>query len=333
MPTLRYGFVSLSLLLLFATAGARAADALAELGRFSVFEKLDPGRLAGEKVVSARSPALDSPRDLSVQAVYLVPAPLHKAVELHRQWDPARHPELKVYLHGDLSAKPSAAEFAKLNTVLDNHAAHALAAATSKLPDKGELQLSDAEAQSFAKGQPAGAFWSRILLQRASDFAAHGLAGQPPYQAGGQSARVADEVSRLLKEQPKVRAQFRGLIEQTPLGGGAGSLPGSGYWELFDVEGTGALSLGAAYALESRDAAQLLDLQYFASGGYFAYLTLYQMWPVTVNNQPATLVWRGDSLSSLSLGELRGVERMGSGAAMMKEVQRAIGFFQRDSGL
>ena len=33
----------------------------------------------------------------------------------------------------------------------------------------------------------------------------------------------------------------RGLIDQTPLGGGAGSLPAQLYWELFDVEGDGAL--------------------------------------------------------------------------------------------
>ena len=84
--------------------------------------------------------------------------------------------------------------------------------------------------------------------------------------------------------------------------------------------------------METGDAAQLLDMQYYASGGYYVYVTLYQMWPVTVNGQAATLVWRVDSMSSLSLSDLGPFDRMGSGAAMMKDIQRIINFFQRDTG-
>ena len=342
MPLFRNSFVVISALLMSITLPRiYAADAVAELGKFSVFEQLDLNKLAGGKVLTARGPTLESPRDLGVQAIYLVPVSLQKAVEQHRQWDPLRHPELKVYLHGDLSGKPGVSEFAKLGSAPDNRAVRAFAAATQKLPNKGDLQLSNAEAQDFSKFTggdsqrgnlpPAiSAFWSHILAQRAADFATRGLSSQPPYDSGNQSARVSDEVSRLLKEQPKIRAQFRGMVEQTPLGGGAGSLSPSLYWEMFDVEGEAAVSLGAAYTKEGTDSAQLVDMQYYASGGYFAFITLYQMWPITVNNKPATLVWRGDSLSSLSLSELHGVERMGSGAAMMKEVQKAINLLQQD---
>lgn len=322
---------------------ARAADAAAELGKFSVFERVDSASLAGGKILSARGPTLDFPRDLSVQAAYVVRAPLQRTVELHKQWNPARHPELKVYLHGDLPDKPSPGDFAKLGSAPDNRAVRALSAATQKLPGKGDLQLSNAEAQAFSKNSAGGsgrggglppavsAFWSNVLAQRAADFSARGLVGQPPYENGSQSARVSDEASRLLKEQPKLRAQFRALIDQTPLGGGRGSLAPSLYWEMFDVEGQAALSLGASYAKQDGDSAQLLDLQYYASGGYFVFITLYQMWPITVDGKPATLVWRGDTLSSLELSELHGVERMGSGAAMMKEVQKSVTLFQKDS--
>ncbi len=240
-------------------------------------------------------------------------------------------------LHGDIAGKPGPEDFTKLASAPDNGPVRALAAATLKLPAPGPLQLSADEAKSFAKettGNPRSSalppavldFWTRILSQRAS----RGLAGQPAYNLGNQSARPSEEVSRLLKEQPKLRAQFRGLIDATPLGGGTGSLTPTNYWELFDADGQAALSLGASYAQESGDTAQLLDLQYYASSGYLAFFTLYQMWPITVDGKPATLVWRGDSLSSVTLAELKGVERMGSGAAVMKELQKTVTVFLKD---
>jgi hypothetical protein len=273
---------------------------------------------------------LEHARDLAIQFVYLVPAPLAKTVELHRQWDPTRHSGLKVILHGDIRAKASAADFASLGKPPGSGAVKALVAATQKLPDKGSLQLSTAEAQAFPKS-PGLSGWTSILTQRASVFSGRGLAGQPPYEPGKGTIRAADEVSRLLREQPKIRAQFRSLIEATALGGGTGSIPPQHYWELFDVDGLGAVSLGAAYAKESGDTAQMADLQYYASGGYYVYFALYQMWQTTIDGRPATLVWRGDSIASESLGELRGVEKMGSGAAMMAEVKKAISLFLKDA--
>jgi hypothetical protein len=56
------------------------------------------------------------------------------------------------------------------------------------------------------------------------------------------------------------------------------------------------------------------------------------MWPVTVGGKPATLVWRVDSISSLSLSDLPAFQRMGSGAAMMRDIQRIITFFEKDMG-
>jgi hypothetical protein len=312
------------------SGSAVAADALAELGKFSTFQQFDLTKVSGGKVVSARGPALDHPRDLAIQFVYVVPGPLAKVVEAHRQWDPSRHSELKVIMHGDVSAKPAAGDFAALAKPPGGSAVKALISATQKLPNK-ELQLSGAEAQGFQKGAGLSG-WGPLLAQRASGFAARGLAGQPPYEVGRETIRPADEVTRLLKEQPKIRTQFRGLIDATPLGAGAGSLPAQLYWEMFDVDGVAALSLGASYAKDGAESAQLLDLQYYASGGYCVYFSLYQMWQITTDGKPATLVWRGDSIASQSLGELRGVEKMGSGAAMMAEVKKAVTLFLKDTG-
>jgi hypothetical protein len=320
-----------------AIAPRARADAAGDLARYSVFSQVDPSSLAGGKVLSARGPALGFPRDLSIQAVYLIHAPVARTLEMHKQWDATRHPELRVYLHHDLPSHPAIGDFTL--PVPNNSAVRTLADVTEKLPNLGGLQLSKAEAGMF-KGPGGGGgfppavrdFWREVLAGRWSAFNQHGLSGVPPYDSSEGSARVADEVSRLLREQPKVRAAFRPVIDQSPLGGGSGSLPLGSYWELFDVEGQAAFSLGAACSVQSADSAQLLDLQYYASGGYYAYVTLYQMWPVTVAGKPATLVWRVDSISSLSLSDLGPFDRMGSSAAMMKDIQRIINFFEKDMG-
>ncbi len=322
--------IRILLLTLILSSTVHAADPVVELGKFSVFEQLDLSKLSGGKVLAARGPAMASPRDLSVQAVYLVPAPLQKTVDLHRQWNASRHSDLKVRLHSDISGKIAAEDFGKLSSAPNNSAMKSFTSATQSFPDRSSLQLSNDEAKSFTKGQSITDFWTQILTQRAQAFASRGLSGQPGYDVGNQSIRPAEEASRLMKELGKVKAQFRTLIDQTPLGGGNGSLSPSLYWELFDTEGQSALSLGAIYSKADADSAQMLDLQYYASGGYIAFVTLYQMWPVTVDGKTATLVWRGDSLSSIALSELKGVERMGSGAAVMKELQKTATAFVKD---
>lgn len=318
-----------SLLLAVLPASQASADALSDLGKYSVFSQSDYNDAANGKIVTARGPSLNFPRDLSVQALYVLRAPVPKALAMHQQWDAGRHSELKVYLHHDFSTHPSAADFSQ--SLPGNGAVRKLIAATQKLPDTGDLQLSKAEAESFKAAGSVQSFWSQVLFHRATAFLQRGLSGEPPYDTSAGSARVSDEVSRLLREQPKVHAAFRPIIGASALGGGgAGSvLP---YWELFDVEDTAAFSLGATSAIQNGDSAQMADFQYYASGGYFTFITLYQMWPITVDGKSATLVWRVDCLSSLSLADLRPFERMGSGAAMMQDVRRIITFFERDMG-
>jgi hypothetical protein len=61
-------------------------------------------------------------------------------------------------------------------------------------------------------------------------------------------------------------------------------------------------------------------------------VTLQQLWPVQVDGREATLVWRVDLVSSGTLADLRGTERLGSGAAMMRDIQKDIRAFVRDAG-
>ena len=179
---------------------------------------------------------------------------------------------------------------------------------------------------------PAGVvtFWSKVLAGRAQSFSSGGLGAEAPYETAG-SVRVGEEVSRLLQESGNVRTYFGSLISSTPIGGGRGSAPASQSWQMFDGDGIAAVSLSASYGRPVGDGWQSADLQYYSSGAVFTVLTFYQMWPVKVENQDATLVWRIDMTSASQLGELRGVERLGSGAAMMREIQKTVKAFLRDN--
>lgn len=272
-------------------------------------------------------------RGMAVEAVYLVHAPVQRTMALQQQWNPTRHPELRTFFQGDVSGRPSPNDFRTLASVPANSSVKALVDVTQRLPgDASKLQLSRAEAQTFSgSGREAvNSFWARVLASRAQAFVGGGFAAQPPYETTGSSVRVSEDASRLLRDDGKVRTQFASLIEGAGIGGGRGSLAPSLYWQLFDAEGQAAFNLGASYSKATGDGFQVADVQYYASSGFYTALTFYQMWPVTVDGQTATLVWRTDLISSPQL-DLRGVERMGAGAAAMREVQKGVAAFLRDA--
>ena len=161
------------------------ADPLADVAKYSVFSSVDLSSLSGGAVQALRSPALGNARDVSVQAVYLIHAPVARALQMHQQWDAGKHSELKVYLHHDFSTKPTLADFTQ--SIPGNAAVRKLTDATSKLPALDDLQLSKPEAGAFKGTGGSGAFptavqafWSQLLLHRASAFLSHGLSGLPP---------------------------------------------------------------------------------------------------------------------------------------------------------
>ena len=282
-------------------------------------------------------------RGLAVESVYVIRKPVQKALELQVQWNPNKHPELKVYLHGELSAHPALADFQKIATAPANSSVKAFAAATEKLgTGPTSLQMSAADLKAFASQATSGAgggglppkvagFWSEVFFQRAQAFLSGGVARLPAYETSGETIRPVDEVAHLLKDAPKVRSQFGALIEANPLTGTKVASPRSAYWEMFDVEGVAAVNLGALYVRTSGDTAQVLDGQYYASGGYYVLLTFSQLWPVKIAGKDCTLVWRSDLISAADLATLHGVERMGSSTAMMRETKKSIEFSLKDA--
>jgi hypothetical protein len=277
---------------------------------------------------------------LSVESAYIVRAPVKTTLALQDRWNPTSHPELKVYAQANISGRGNPGDFQGLASVRSNSSIKAFVDATLRLPgDASKLQLSSAEAKMFSPGGSSEgaipssvvAFWSKVLAERAQSFASGGLGGGPPYDTSGSPVRADQEVSQLIRESGNVRSYFSSLISSTPIGGGRGASPSSQSWQMFDADGIAAVSLSASYGKPVGDAWQSADLLYYASGGVYVEVTFYQMWPVKVENRDATLVWRIDLTSAAEIGSLRGVERLGSGAAMMREIQRSVKAFLRDT--
>ena len=308
---------------------SRAADPMSEMAQFSVFGKADLAQLANGEIKTATGEPMSTARYLSVQRCFVVPKPPAQVVAAMKRFDPTAHRELNVYLHSDLPASPSAANFSKLNNPPKNDAVSRLANATTKMsPD---LQLSQAEAKQFSPGQPVFDFWTGVLTKRAQSFVAGGAAAEAPYDHTSPAVRPGQEFSGLVRQQGKVSRQFSSFLGATGLIGGKGSLKPDLYWELLEVEGDGVLTLGASYNRSNASGVQIADGLYYASGGYNVALTLYQLWPVEVGGRASTLVWRGDFISANSLGDLHGIERLASESAMRKDILKAATVFQRES--
>src|SRR5207244_2434632 len=315
------------------------ADAVSELASFSIFDKVDLAQLAKSDVKTAHGPPMSNQRFLAVQSCYVVAGAPAQQVEALRRWDATRHRELKVFLHSDLPSNPSPANFEKLKNAPGYASVRSFGAARQKL--SSDLQISRDEAKKFSAGTASGggaipasvaAFWADLLNARTKSFASGGMSAQPPYDHAGPSIRASDEVNGLLREQEKIRRQFSGFLGGTAIGRGAGSLRPELYWELLDVDDQGVVTLGASYNRGGAGGTyQAADVLYYASGGYYVALTLYQLWPVTVEGKPSTLVWRGDMVSAAALGSLHGVERLGSESVMMKNITKAVTLFRRDS--
>jgi hypothetical protein len=306
------------------------ADPTSEMAEFSVFGKVDVAQLAKGEIKTAAGSPMSTERYLSVQSCFVVPQAPANVIAAMKSFNPSAHRELKVMLHSDLPASPTAANFSKLDHPPNSRAVQSLTAATEKMsPD---LQISRGEAQAFSAGKSVFAFWSELLAKRAQAFVAGGASAEPPYDRTSNPIQPGKELAGLVRQQPKVNRQFGGFLGSTGLIGGKGSLKPELYWELIEVEADGVLTLGASYTRSTSGGSfQVADGLYYASDGFIVSLTLHQLWPIDLGGRPATLVWRGDFTSANSLGELHGIERLASEGAMRKDIQKAVTVFQREA--
>jgi hypothetical protein len=307
-----------------------SADPIGELRSQSALKDVDLSKLSRGDVSATGGPLGRLERGVSVQSAYVIRAPVRSTVSLIQQWNPTRHPQLGIYLQGDLPSSAGPQNFHGLASAPSNSSVRAFVQATERLPgDSSKLQLSSAEVKQYSGGTSSGgglpgpvlAFWSQVLAKRVRDFVSGGLGAEPPYQNG---VSPASEVARLIDNSGNVRSHFSPMIA-----GGRGSPSLS--WQLFEADGQAAVSLDAFYAKPVGEGYQTLDLGFYSSGGYYVVVTLQQLWPVKVDGRDATLVWRVDLVSSGALRNLRGVERLGSGAAMMRKIQDNVRTFLRSA--
>jgi hypothetical protein len=308
-----------------------AADPVSDLRSLSALKDLDLSRLSGGNVSATGEPLGRFARGMSVQSAYVVRAPVRSTVILIQQWNPTRYPKLRIYLEGDLSSGVGPQSFRDLASAPSNSPVRSFVSATENLPgDALKLQLSSAEAKQYSAGTSDGgglpgpvlAFWGKVLTERARDFLSGGLNAEPPYENG---VSPASEVARLIDSSgSSIQSHFSPIVS-----GGRGSPSLS--WQLFDADGQAAVSLDAAYAKPVDDGYQTLDLGFYSSGGYYAIVTLQQLWPIQVDGRDATLVWRVDLVSSSAFDSLRGVQRLGSGAAVMRNIQENVKAFLQEA--
>ena len=327
---------------IFVTAPLRA-DLNSDLA-FSAFSNVDVNAMAGGTVLQARGGLLSFPRGITSQSLYIIDAAPADVQTKLVHWNPASHPELKVWIHkSGLPAQPTTADFSELGSLPDNSSVQYQIDSTAKLdPANPSLQVSKEEAQLIAataaqEKDPRALFvkaWSQILAGRINSFlSGHGASGVDI--ATGGDIHPLGEIKSLLHADIKVYGQYQHLLNQTPAKALASSsadkiAPADLYFECFDVEGSAALGTGAVYQAANGTSIQSADIEYYVNSGIFAEIELEQLWPITMNGKTETLVWRNDLVSAPNIAYLHGTERLASGMIMLQETKAGIEAFRSE---
>lgn len=310
---------------------------------FTAFSNVDVNALAGGTVLQARGGLLSFPRGITSQSLYIIDALPTGVQSKLIHWNPARHPELKVWLHKSLPPQPSAADFSELGSLPDNSSVQFQIDATAKLdPANPSLQVSKEEAQLIAmtaaqEKDPKALFvkaWSQILAGRITDFLS-GRASSDYDVVNGGDIHPLSEVKSLLHSDIKIYGQYQRLLNQTPvkaLAGAPGSriAPADIYCDIFDVQGSAAMGTGTIYQAKNGNAIQSADIEFYTNYGVYTTIELEQLWPITVNGKTETLVWRDDLVSAPNIEYLHGTERLASGMIMLQETKEGVEAFRAE---
>jgi len=272
------------LVLLFALAGWATAPARADLNSdlaFSAFPSPDLNALASGQVLQARGGLIDFQRGITTQSLYVIDALPVVVQDKLAHWNPANHPELKVWLHLPLPPNPTVNDFAGLNGLPDNSSINNMVNATyAYTAGSGSLQLNQSEGQIVAagSGQPQSkdfivTTWSRILDGRMTDYLKRNVANDV-YLADGGSIAPLSEIRSLLHSDPHVFRQYQGILGGTPVLGANRTPPSDLYYECFDIEGTAAFGTGAIYQAASTATIQQADMEFYVNSGIYVSVEL-----------------------------------------------------------
>jgi len=315
------------------------ADVNSDLA-FSNFTNIDLNALAGGNILQVRGGLVYFQRGILTQSLYVVDATPAEVASKLVHWNPARHSELKVWLHHNLPANPKPADYADLGSLPENSSIQFLLDSTAKFDANAPtLQVSKEEAQLIASSAAQGGdtktrfvnVWSQILAGRMNNFL-NGRMSSDSYVGPGGDIRSLDEIKSLIHSDPKVYVEFQHLFNQTPIkaGGSAKGLIASLYFQSFDIQGSGALVDGAIFQASTGTSIQSADIDFYVNYGVYATLELEQIWPVTINGKAESLVFRDDLVSAPSVAYLHGTERLASGMIMLQDVKQNIEAFRSE---
>jgi hypothetical protein len=317
-----------------------AADPVENLKSFSEFRSVNLSRMLAGDIIGESGSLMEFPQGIVAQTCFVVPLTAAEAARRLQVWDPSRHEAPNVLAFNFVRAPCKAADFESLNLKPSHKALRWLLDKSLATTDsKSELNLTYSEARQLAEcakdnpdSQGLNACWAKLLLKRATEFQRKGFDGVLPYEANGKTVSPAQQLRAMLSENPAVAREFAPLLQQCGVLGNkpTGTLTPFHYWGLCEANRHGTLNLGAVYLLPLGDHYQLLDVQYYVSGTYYTFVTLYEVWPIRVGEQSATLVWRGDFFAAPTLAFTKGVERLAYGVIMLQELKKAIRCFQDD---
>ncbi|GFE60627.1 hypothetical protein [Geobacter sp. AOG2] len=324
-----------------APAPAHASDPLETLKKFSNFQEIDVKRLMGGEILSQRGPLMSFPNGISTQICFYVPLSPEEVFKRQQTWDPTRCTSMKIYATSRLSTPCQLKEFKKLHLDPNDHPIKWLLEKTlTTASGKLELNLSRSEARELAacvskdsSPDSISSCWATLLFERATAFQRRGLSGILPYEAAGDILSPTVQLRSMLQEQGKIIQEFAPLLQQTGMLGnstGGSSLQPLYNWSFFEADHHATLSLEAVYRLTIGDHYQLLDIDYYASGTYYAAATLYEIWPIHDGKKTGSLVWRGDFLAAPMLRYTKGIERIAYGVIMIQEIKKVIHCFLDD---
>ncbi|MHC1764087.1 MAG: hypothetical protein AB9869_07255 [Verrucomicrobiia bacterium] len=321
-----------------AIVASAAVDPADSLKSFSDFRSLDPARLLDGEIVGKRGALMAFSQGIRAETCFAVPVPPEEAAHRLQVWDPLCRQAPHVLAFSQVSTPCEAADFENLSLKPGHHAMRWLleksAATTAR---RSELNLTYDEASRLgisAKANPdpqnLSAVWAKLLLERARTFQRQGFAGLLPYEVGGKAVAPAELLRTLLRENVEMAREFTPLLQQA---GVVGNDPTSRltpflYWGLCEANRRGTLNLGAVYWLPHKDSHLLLDVQYYVSGTYYIYATLYKVGPIQAGARTGALVWRGDFFAAPGLAYTKGTERLAYGAIMVQDLKKAVRCFQ-----
>lgn len=317
---------------------AQASDPVESLKSFSDFKQVDLKRLLNGEIASERGALMNLRTGISTQSCYATPLPPAETAKRLLEWNPLSHESLGVYRFHSVSVPPDASDFSGLDFKLDKRAVRWLLNKTlTTTVGDSDLNLSRAESQQIASSlkrnstpQEVAACWTKLLMARVAAFQLKGLDGEVPYEVSTGHVSPAEQIRSMIKEKSRIAREFDPLIQKIGLAGGNATLKPFHYWNLFSSEGYGTLCLGVMYSLPVDDHYQMLDLEYYVSGSYYASATFYEIWPIKAGSKTGSLVWRGDLFSAGGLAYTKGMERIAYGAVMLLEIKKLIRAFQDD---